>query len=49
MLPGWLLVLFVIFLVIALVPRRPDRHPSFQALLAVVIVLAYEGIHSHVI
>jgi hypothetical protein len=49
MLPSWLAVLLVIFLVIALVPRRPDRHPQLQALLAVVVVLAYEGVHSHVI
>jgi hypothetical protein len=49
MLPSWLAGLLVIFLVIALVPRRPDRHPHLQALLAVVLVLAYEGVHSHVI
>jgi hypothetical protein len=49
MLPGWLAVLLVIFLVIALVRRRPDRHPHVQALFAVVVVLAYEGVHSHVI
>jgi 4-amino-4-deoxy-L-arabinose transferase-like glycosyltransferase len=49
MLPSWLAGLLVIFLVIALVRRRPDRHPHLQALLAVVLVLAYEGVHSHVI
>jgi hypothetical protein len=49
MLPGWLTILLVIFLVIALVARRPDRHIHLQALLAVVVVLVYEGAHSHVI
>ncbi len=49
MLPGWLDLLLVIFLVIALIPSRPDRHPQLQALLAVVVVLAYEGVHTHVI
>jgi hypothetical protein len=49
MLPGWLAVLLVIFLVIALVPHRPHRHPHLQALFAVVVILAYEGVHSHVI
>jgi hypothetical protein len=48
-LPTWLLVLLVIFLVIALVPHRPGRHPQLQALLAVVVVLAFEGVRSHVI
>jgi hypothetical protein len=47
-LPSWLALLVVIFLVIALVPRRPYRHPHLQALLAVAVVLAYEGVHSHV-
>jgi hypothetical protein len=49
MLPGWLALLLVIFLVIALIPRRPDRHVHLQALLAVVVVLAYEGVHTHVV
>ncbi len=49
MLPGWLDLLLIFFLVIALIPRRPDRHPHLQALLAVVVVLAYEGVHTHVI
>jgi hypothetical protein len=49
MLPSWLLILVVIFLVIALMPSRPHRHPHLQALLAVVVVLAYEGVHTRVI
>jgi hypothetical protein len=49
MLPGWLALLVVIFLVIALVPRRSRRHPHLQALLAVVVVLAYQGVQYHLI
>jgi hypothetical protein len=49
MLPGWLALLVVIFLVIALVPQRPGRHPHLQALLAIVVVVVYQGVHSHVI
>jgi hypothetical protein len=49
MLPSWLTILVVIFLVIALVQRRPGRHPHLQALLAIVVVLAYTGVRSHVI
>jgi hypothetical protein len=48
-LPLWLLVLVVVFVVIALRSPRPGRHPYFQALLAVVVVLAYESVHSHVL
>jgi hypothetical protein len=48
-LPLWLLLLFVIFVVIALRGHRAGRHPYLQALLAVVVVLAYEGVHSHVL
>jgi hypothetical protein len=49
MLPSWLALLVVIFFVVALRSRRPDRHPHMQVLLAVVVVLAYEGVHTHVI
>jgi hypothetical protein len=49
MLPIWLAVLVVIFLVISLVPHRRGRHPHLQALLAVVVVLAFEGVHAHAI
>jgi hypothetical protein len=49
MLPSWLALLVVIFFVIALIPSRPHRHLHLQALLAVVVVLAYEGVRSHVI
>jgi hypothetical protein len=49
MLPIWLAVLVVIFLVISLIPHRRGRHPHMQALLAVVVVLAYVSVHSHAI
>jgi hypothetical protein len=49
MLPTWLALLVVIFLVIALIPSRPHRHPHLQALLAVAVVLAYEAVHTHAI
>ncbi len=49
MLPFWLIVLVVIFLAIALARPRPGRYPHVQAILAVVVVLAYEGIHSHLL
>jgi hypothetical protein len=49
MLPSWLAILTLIFLVIALLPRRRGRHPHLQMILAVVVVLAYEGVKSHVI
>ncbi len=42
-------ILVVIFLVIALIPRRRDRHPHMQALLAVVVVLVIEAVHIHVL
>jgi hypothetical protein len=48
-LPGWLALLVVIFLVISLMAPRRDRHPHLQVLLAVVVVLAYEAVHTHVI
>jgi hypothetical protein len=49
MLPNWLLVLVVIFLVIALMPQRAGRHPHLQALFAVVVVVAFAGVRYHVI
>ncbi len=49
MLPVWLALLVVIFLVISLVPSRLGRHPHLQALFAVVVVLAYECVHVHAI
>jgi hypothetical protein len=49
MLPVWLALLVVIFFVIALIPSRPHRHPHLQALLAVVLILVYEGVHTRVI
>jgi hypothetical protein len=49
MLPTWLTILVVLFLVIALVPSRPHRNPHLLAFLAVVVVLVYEGVHSRVI
>jgi hypothetical protein len=49
MLPIWLTVLVVIFLVIALLPRRPGRHVHLQVLFAVVVVVAYAGVRYHVI
>jgi hypothetical protein len=49
MLPIWLTVLVVIFLVIALMPRRIGRHPHLQVLFAVVVVVAFAGIRYHVI
>jgi hypothetical protein len=49
MLPIWLALLVVIFLVISLLPRRRGRHPQLQALMAIVVVLAYECVHAHAI
>jgi hypothetical protein len=48
-LPGWLALLVVIFLVISLMAPRRGRHPHVQALLAVVVLLTYEAVHTHVI
>jgi hypothetical protein len=48
MLPSWLTILVVIFFAIALIPSR-RRNPHVLALLAVVVVLVCEGVHSRVI
>jgi hypothetical protein len=48
-LPGWLALLVAVLLVISLVAPRRGRHPHLQALLAVVVLVAYEAVHTHVI
>jgi hypothetical protein len=47
LIPTWLTILLAIFLVIALVRPRPGRYPHMQALLAIVVVLAFEAVRSH--
>ena len=47
MIPPWLAILVVVFVVIGLARPRPGQLPHLQALLAIVVMVVFEGVLAH--